>query len=138
MKSAIAGRNVDRKTFGRNLTDDEREGLLSRMSESQKAAYLKAEETNKTLASLVPAAGSRGDLERVGGKPKSAIDRVNSKLNKIRRSATPKALRAIKTKLSKLKPKKLKISKPRAVSGSRLLRPKAQGAGAFALRPASM
>ena len=138
VKSAIAGRNVDRKTFGRNLTDDEREGLLSRMSESQKAAYLKAEETNKTLASLVPAAGSRGDLERVGGKPKSAIDRVNSKLNKIRRSATPKALRAIKTKLSKLKPKKLKISKPRAVSGSRLLRPKAQGAGAFALRPASM
>jgi len=138
VKSAIAGRSVDRKTFGRKLTDDEREGLLSRMSDSQRAAYQKAEDANKALASLVPESGSRGEYERVGGKPKTAIDRMNSKFRKIRRSATPKALRTIKTKMSKLKPKKLKISKPKSVSGSRLLRPKARAAGAFALRPASM
>jgi len=138
VKSAIAGRSVDRKTFGRKLTDDEREGLLSRMSDSQRAAYQKAEDANKALASLVPESGSRGEYERVGGKPKTAIDRMNSKFRKMRRSATPKALRTIKTKMSKLKPKKLKISKPKSVSGSRLLRPKARAAGAFALRPASM
>ncbi len=138
VKSAIAGRSVDRKTFGRKLTDDEREGLLSRMSDSQRAAYQKAEDANKALASLVPESGSRGEYERVGGKPKTAIDRMNSKFRKVRRSATPKALRTIKTKMSKLKPKKLKISKPKSVSGSRLLRPKARAAGAFALRPASM
>ena len=138
VKSAIAGRAVDRKTFGRNLTDDEREGLLSRMSDTQRAAYQKADDTNKTLADLVPDSGSRGDLERVGGKPKTAIDRMNSKFRKLRRSATPKALRAVKTKLSKLKPKKLKILKPKTVRGSRLLRPRARAEGAFALRPASM
>jgi hypothetical protein len=138
VKSAIAGRAVDRKTFGRNLTDDEREGLLSRMSDTQRVAYQKADDANKALASLVPDSGSRGDLERVGGKPKTAIDRMNSKFRKLRRSATPKALRAVKTKLSKLKPKKLKISKPKTVRGSRLLRPRARAEGAFALRPASM
>lgn len=138
VKSAIAGRSVDRKTFGRNLTDDEREGLLSRMSDTQRAAYQKADDTNKMLTSLVPESGGRGDLERVGGKPKTAIDRMNSKFRKLRRSATPKALRAVKTKLSKIKPKKLKISKPKNVRGSRLLRPRAQAQGAFALRPASM
>ena len=138
VKSAIAGRAVDRKTFGRNLTDDEREGLLSRMSDTQRAAYQKADDTNKMLTSLVPESGGRGDLERVGGKPKTAIDRMNSKFRKLRRSATPKALRAVKTKLSKLKPKKLKILKPKTVRGSRLLRPRAQAQGAFALRPASM
>lgn len=138
VKSAIAGRSVDRKTFGRNLTDDEREGLLSRMSDTQRAAYQKADDTNKVLTSLVPESGGRGDLERVGGKPKTAIDRMNLKFRKLRRSATPKALRAVKTKLSKIKPKKLKISKPKNVSGSRLLRPRAQAQGAFALRPASM
>ena len=138
VKSAIAGRAVDRKTFGRNLTDDEREGLLSRMSDTQRVAYQKADDANKALASLVPDSGSRGDLERVGGKPKTAIDRMNSKFRKLRRSATPKALRAVKTKLSKLKPKKLKISKPKNVRGSRLLRPRARAEGAFALRPASM
>jgi len=63
---------------------------------------------------------------------------MNSKFRKLRRSATPKALRAVKTKLSKLKPKKLKISKPKTVRGSRLLRPRARAEGAFALRPASM
>jgi len=138
VKSAIAGRAVDRKTFGRNLTDDEREGLLSRMSDTQRVAYQKADDANKALASLVPDSGSRGDLERVGGKPKTAIDRMNSKFRKLRRSATPKALRAVKTKLSKLKPKKLKTSKPKTVRGSRLLRPRARAEGAFALRPASM
>jgi hypothetical protein len=138
VKSAIAGRSVDRKTFGRKLTDDEREGLLSRMSDGQRAAYQKAEDANKALAGLVPESGSRGEYERVGGKPKTAIDRMNTKLRKIRRSATPKALRAINKKIKSLKPKKLKISKPKNVSGSRLLRPKARGAGASVLRPASM
>jgi hypothetical protein len=138
VKSAIAGRSVDRKTFGRKLTDDEREGLLSRMSDGQRAAYQKAEDANKALAGLVPESGSRGEYERVGGKPKTAIDRMNSKFRKIRRSATPKALRAINKKIKSLKPKKLKISKPKNVSGSRLLRPKARGAGASVLRPASM
>jgi hypothetical protein len=138
VKSAIAGRSVDRKTFGRKLTDDEREGLLSRMSDGQRAAYQKAEDANKALAGLVPESGSRGEYERVGGKPKTAIDRMNSKFRKIRRSATPKALRAINKKIKPLKPKKLKISKPKNVSGSRLLRPKARGAGASVLRPASM
>jgi hypothetical protein len=138
VKSAIAGRSVDRKTFGRKLTDDEREGLLSRMSDGQRAAYQKAEDANKALAGLVPESGSRGEYERVGGKPKTAIDRMNSKFRKIRRSATPKALRAINKKIKSIKPKKLKISKPKSVSGSRLLRPKARAAGAFALRPASM
>jgi hypothetical protein len=138
VKSAIAGRSVDRKTFGRKLTDDEREGLLSRMSDGQRAAYQKAEDANNALAGLVPESGSRGEYERVGGKPKTAIDRMNTKLRKIRRSATPKALRAINKKIKSLKPKKLKISKPKNVSGSRLLRPKARGAGASVLRPASM
>jgi hypothetical protein len=108
------------------------------MSDGQRAAYQKAEDANKALAGLVPESGSRGEYERVGGKPKTAIDRMNTKLRKIRRSATPKALRAINKKIKSLKPKKLKISKPKNVSGSRLLRPKARGAGASVLRPASM
>lgn len=140
VKSAIQGRDVDQRTFGRKLTGEERAGLMSRMSDEQRQIYTKAADNLTNLKGLVPATGERGDLERVpktGGskKTETAIDRVNKKLTRVRKAARPKALKVVNKKLKALKPKKLKVSGGKAASGSRLLRPRARAKGASVLLP---
>jgi hypothetical protein len=138
VRSAIQSRSVDTRTFGRKLTEDEKQGLMSRMSDSQRATYMRAEETHSKLASLVPRAGERGGMEKVGGKPTTAIDRVNRRIMRVRKATQPRALRALNKKIKAIKPKKLRIAKSSAVSGSRLLRPKARAKAASALLPAAL
>ena len=141
VRSAIQSRDVDTRTFGRKLTDDERQGLMSRMSDKQRAVYTQAAENLNNLKELVPASGSRGELESAtkSSKPQTPIDRINRRFSKINKMTQPKSLRAINKKLKSLRPKKIskiKISGPKVASGSRLLRPKAPGRAASALLPA--
>ena len=66
------------------------------------------------------------------------IDRINKRIAAVRKLTKPKALRDIKKRLNSLKPKKLKVGKPLAVTGSKLLRPKARAKGASVLLPGAL
>jgi hypothetical protein len=57
---------------------------------------------------------------------------------RVRKATQPRALRALNKKIKAIKPKKLRIAKSSAVSGSRLLRPKARAKAASALLPAAL
>jgi len=140
VKSAIQGRDVDQRTFGRKINEDERNGLMSRMGSSQSEVYLKAKNNLANLKGLVPEKGGRGDLERVSSsgnssRPETAIDRLNKRVNKLQKGIRPKGLVAINKKIKSLKPKKIRFAKVKSASGSRLLQPKARAKGASGLLP---
>ena len=110
VKSAIQGRDVDQRTFGRKINEDERNGLMSRMSSSQREVYSKAKNNLTNLKGLVPEKGTRGGLERVSSSGKSsrhetAIDRLSKKINKLQKGTRSKGLIAIDKKIKSLKPK---------------------------------
>jgi hypothetical protein len=140
VNSAIQGRDVDQRTFGRKINEDERNGLMSRMGSSQREVYLKAKNNLTNLKGLVPEKGGRGGLERVSSsgnssRPETAIDRLNKRVNKLQKGIRPKGLIAINKKIKSLTPKKIRFSKVKGASGSRLLRPTAQAKGASGLLP---
>lgn len=110
VKSAIQGRDVDQRTFGRKINEDERNGLMSRMGSSQREVYLKAKNNLTNLKGLVPEKGGRGDLERLSSsgkssRPETAIDRLNKRVNKLQKVIRPKGLIAINKKIKSLTPK---------------------------------
>ena len=140
VKSAIQGRDVDQRTFGRKINEDERNGLTSRMSSSQREVYSKAKNNLTNLKGLVPEKGTRGGFERISSsskssRPETAIDRVSKKINKLQKGTRPKGLIAIDKKIKSLKPKKIRFAKASASSGTRLLRPTARVKGASGLLP---
>jgi hypothetical protein len=140
VKSAIQGRDVDQRTFGRKINEDERNGLMSRMGSSQREVYLKAKNNLANLKGLVPEKGTRGGFERISSsgkssRPETAIDRVSKKINKLQKGTRPKGLIAIDKKIKSLKPKKIRFAKVKSASGTRLLQPKARAKGASGLLP---
>lgn len=135
-RAAVAARNPEFKAFGRRLSDSEREAVLGRMSEDQRAIYDRADKAVSNLLGAIPKAtravsGSGNGTPAAGG-----IAAINRKFRQLKNRTTPPALKAVKKKLASLKPKKLSLGGVRGASapGSRLLRPKALGrAGAVRL-----
>lgn len=131
VRNAIQSRRPEYKAFGRKLTDDEKSGLVGRMTNGQRAIYQKADDAAARLLGMAPT------RTQMGSGNAGPIDRVNKRISMLRKSTKPKALVALTKKVRSLKPKKLKIGKPSAATGSRLLRPRALAKGASALLPAA-
>lgn len=134
VRNAIQSRRPEYKAFGRRLSDDEKSGLLNRMSAGQRNVFTKAENAASKLLEMTPTKTSMAKT----AQGRSAIDRVNKRISKIRKSAKPKSLTALNKRIRAIKPKKLKIGKASAATGSRLLRPRARVKGASALLPSAL
>jgi hypothetical protein len=132
VRNAIQSRRPEYKAFGRRLSDDEKSGLLSRMSDGQRKIYDKADNAASQLLKLTP---TKTQMSQGSG---SAIDRINKRISKLRKSTKPKALTAINKRIKSLKPKKLKIGKASAATGTRLLRPRARAKGVSGRLPSAL
>ena len=111
---------MDQLTFGRRINEDERNGLMSRMSSSQREVYSKAKTNLTNLKGLVPEKGTRGGFERISSsgkssRPETAIDRLSKKINKLQKGTRPKGLIAINKQIKSLKPKKIRFAKVKSV-----------------------
>ncbi len=132
VRNAIQSRRPEYKAFGRKLSDTEKSSLISRMSSGQQSVFMKAEDAASRLLEMTPTKSQLASSGASGG----IIGRVNKRISAIKKSTQPKALRAINKKIKSLKPKKLKLAKVKAASGSKLLRPRARAKGASVLLPA--
>ena len=109
-------------------------GVHVRMSAGQRNVFTKAEDAASKLLEMTPTKTAMAKT----AQGRSAIDRVNKRISKIRKSAKPKSLTALNKRIRAIKPKKLKIGKASAATGSRLLRPRARVKGASALLPSAL
>jgi hypothetical protein len=132
VRNAIQSRRPEYKAFGRKLSDTEKSSLIGRMSSGQRNVFMKAEGAASRLLEMTPTKSQLASSGASGG----IIGRVNKRISAIKKSTQPKALRAINKKIKSLKPKKLKLAKVKAASGSKLLRPRARAKGASVLLPA--
>jgi len=132
VRNAIQSRRPEYKAFGRKLSDDEKTGLLGRMSDGQRAIYQKADNAASRLLEMAP---TKTQVSKGKAGP---IDRINKRFASIRKASKPKALFALNKRIRAIKPKKLKIGKASPASGSRLLRPKARAKAASALLPSAL
>ena len=135
VRNAIQSRRPEYKAFGRKLSEDEKTGLLGRMSDGQRATYQKADDAASRLLEMAP---TKTQVSKGKAGP---IDRINKRFASIRKASKPKALVALNKKIRSIKPKKLKklkIGKASPASGSRLLRPKARAKAASALLPSAL
>lgn len=137
VRNAIQSRRPEYKAFGRKLSDDEKTALLGRMSTGQREIFSKADDAATRLLEITP---TKTQMTQGGGGP---IERLNKRLSSIKKMSQPKALKDLKKRIKAVKSrtkvasvKKLKLASTKAASGSRLLRPKAQGKAASALLPA--
>lgn len=112
VKASLKSQLPEQKAFGRMLSADEKVGLRSRMSPEQRAVF---DNGDRSVQQLVD--GIKPKAEREGGGGMTAMRRIRALTRK------PKAIRTIRTKLRKLRPMKLRLTRG-GRSGSRLRVPK--------------
>lgn len=106
VKSSLKAQAPEIKAFGRKLSEDERAGLLGRMSGSQRAIFEKAE---SAIGSLVGGIGTKAEREAAtGGGGLSAAQRQIRAL-----TAPPKPIKAIRKQLRSAMPKGIKLKRSR-------------------------
>jgi hypothetical protein len=112
VKASLKSQLPEQKAFGRMLSADEKVGLRSRMSPEQRAVF---DNGDRSVQQLVD--GIKPKAEREGGGGMTAMRRIRALTRK------PKAIRTIRTKLRKLRPMKLRLTRG-GRSGSKLRVPK--------------
>lgn len=129
VKSSLKAQAPEIKAFGRKLSEDERAGLLGRMSGGQRAIFEKAQ---NAIGSLVGGIGTKAERESAtGGGGLSAAQRQIRAL-----TAPPKPIRAIRKQLRAAMPKGIKLKRSRGtkLGGMKMKRGRNMGIAGAKLR----